>query len=87
MSDKENSKPKDESNAVVAKEHTEDENNEISSTVFQDQPETNKPYYTSIAWLDENTIAVVDKRNQKLKIISREKKRYQDIICQKLYCC
>lgn len=73
MSDKENSKPKDESNAVVAKEHTEDENNEISSTVFQDQPETNKPYYTSIAWLDENTIAVVDKRNQKLKIISREK--------------
>lgn len=73
MSDKENSKPKDESNAVVPKEHTEDENNEISSTVFQDQPETNKPYYTSVAWLDENTIAVVDKRNQKLKIISREK--------------
>lgn len=73
MSDKENNNPKEQTNAVVAKEHTEDKNNEISSTYFQDQPETKNPYYTSVAWLDENTIAVVDKRNQKLKIISREK--------------
>lgn len=34
MSDKENSKLKDESNVVVVKEYIEDENNEILSIVF-----------------------------------------------------
>lgn len=34
MSDKENSKFKDESNVVVVKEYIEDENNEILSIVF-----------------------------------------------------
>lgn len=34
MSDKENSKLKDESNVIVFKEYIEDENNEILSIVF-----------------------------------------------------
>lgn len=34
MSDKENSKLKDESNVVVVKEYIDDENNEILSIVF-----------------------------------------------------
>lgn len=35
------------------------------------EPQT--PLYTSVAWLDEDTIAVVDQRNQKLKLILRGK--------------
>ncbi|XP_065923467.1 E3 ubiquitin-protein ligase TRIM56-like isoform X2 [Magallana gigas] len=71
--DKEPSKPKSHSNAVVGKEHKEDKRDEIGVEDFHDQHETKKPCYTSVAWVDENTIAVVDKGNQKLKLISRGK--------------
>eukprot|EP00105_Crassostrea_gigas_P018509 XP_011436656.1 PREDICTED: E3 ubiquitin-protein ligase TRIM56-like [Crassostrea gigas] len=71
----ESSKPKSQSNAVGAKEHKDGSNKKDETTIkgFQDQQETKKPYYTSVAWIDEDTIAVVDKRNQKLKLISRGK--------------
>lgn len=71
----ESSKPKSQSNAVVAKEHKDgsDKKDEIAIEDFHDQHETKKPHYTSVAWIDEDTIIVVDNRNQKLKLISRGK--------------
>lgn len=71
----ESSKLKSQSNAVVAKEHKEGSDKKDETTIkgFQDQQETKKPNYTSVAWIDEDTIVVVDQRNQKLKIISRGK--------------
>ena len=33
----------------------------------KDKDEPKKPNYTSVAWVDDDTIAVVDKKNQKLK--------------------
>ena len=38
----------------------------------KDEHEPKRPNYTSVAWVDEDTIAVVDQKNQKLKRISRK---------------
>ena len=38
----------------------------------KDEVVPKKPKYTSVAWVDNDTIAVVDQRNQKLKCISRK---------------
>lgn len=59
-------------------------NGEKASKVYKDQPkkfsfsvkddnEPQKPLYTSVAWVDEDIIAVVDQRNQKLKLVLRGK--------------
>lgn len=47
--------------------------NQCKQFYEKDDNEPQKPFYTSVAWLDEDTIAVVDQRNQKLKLILREK--------------
>lgn len=39
------------------------------SFFVKDDNEPQKPLYTSVAWMDEDTIAVVDQRNQKLKLL------------------
>lgn len=39
------------------------------SFFVKDDNEPQKPLYTSVAWMDEDTIAVVDRRNQKLKLL------------------
>lgn len=37
----------------------------------KEDSESQKPLYTSVAWVDEDTITVVDQRNQKLKLVLR----------------
>lgn len=47
--------------------------NQCKQFYEKDDNEPQKPLYTSVAWLDGDTIAVVDQRNQKLKLILRGK--------------
>lgn len=65
---------------VVSRDVKKDDNEQRASKVYQekfktlltlDNNEDQLPHYTSVAWIDEDNIAVVDQRNQKLKVISK----------------
>lgn len=81
LSDKETNTTGEESIAFNNKELTSDENNKRVAQVFQTKPgkffvkdenEPKTPHYISATWMDDNTVAVIDQGNQRLKLISRE---------------
>lgn len=64
----------------VAKDVKNDDNETKETNAYQDKFKTlteldnntdHMPYYTSVAWIDDDTIAVVDQRNQQLKLVSK----------------
>lgn len=44
----------------------------VQTTFSEKDNESKKPNYTSVAWVDDDTIAVVDQRKQKLKRVSSQ---------------
>lgn len=66
---------------VFAKDAQNDDNKKKETNAIQDKYKTllaldnnqdQMPYYTSVAWVNDDTIAVVDQRNQQLKLVSKE---------------
>lgn len=64
----------------VAKDVKNDDNETKETNAYQDKFKTlteldnntdHMPYYTSVAWIDDDTIAVVDQRNQQLKLVQK----------------
>lgn len=81
-SDKETNTPGEEKIVFINKEMKRDENDKTATQVFQKRPgtfsvkdeekEPKTPHYISAAWIDDNTVAVIDQGNQSLKLLSRE---------------